>query len=59
MQVVNQARAQILPNRGCAAAEADIAPARGSGRLLQGGVNAFGDEAELRRSLHNMLRPAP
>jgi hypothetical protein len=48
MQLVDQAGPQILPNRGHAATEADIAAAGCRGRLLQGGVNAFGDEAKLR-----------
>src|SRR6266576_2285245 len=52
MQLVNQAGAQILPDCGYAAAEADIAAARRSVRLLQSDVNAFGDKAELRTSRH-------
>src|SRR5512146_2831048 len=52
MQLVNQGRAQVLPNSGYPAAEADVAAARCSGRLLQSGVNAFGDKAKLRASRH-------
>src|SRR5713226_395908 len=57
MQLVNQGGAQILPNRGYAATEADVAAARCSGRLLQSGVNAFGDKAKLRTSRHPKRRP--
>src|SRR5574341_35092 len=57
MQFVNQAGAQILSNGGYAAAEADVAAARCHGRLLQGGVNAFGDKAKLRTSRHLQRRP--
>src|SRR3989454_884575 len=57
MQLVNQACAQILPDSGYAAAEADVAAVRCSARLLQGGVNAFGDEAKLRPSRHPERRP--
>src|SRR5258707_8114173 len=52
MQLVDQGGAQILPNRGYAATEAHVAAARCSGRLLQSGVNAFGDKAKLRTSRH-------
>src|SRR6266545_8414890 len=52
MQLVNQRGAQILTNSGYAATEADITVARCSGRLLQSGVNAFGDKAKLRASRH-------
>ncbi len=55
MQLVDQAGPQILPNRGHAATEADIAAAGCRGRLLQGSVNAFGDEAKLR--LRRLLAP--
>src|SRR5216684_8762985 len=57
MQLVNQAGAQIPPNSGYAATEADVAAARGSARLLQSGVNAFGDKAKLRTSRHLERRP--
>src|SRR5512141_1316532 len=57
MQFVDQGGAQILPDRGYAAAETDIAAARCSGRLLQCGVNAFGDKAELRPPSHSKRRP--
>src|SRR2546421_7747180 len=52
VQLVNQAGAQILPNSGDAATEADIAAACCGARLLQSGVNAFGDKAKLRTALH-------
>src|SRR6266853_2289751 len=57
MQLVDEGSAQILPNSGHAATEADVAAARCSGRLLQGGVNASGDEAKLRTSRHPKRRP--
>src|SRR2546422_11008149 len=57
MQLVNQGGAQILPNSGYAATEADVAAARCSARLLQSGVNAFGDKAKLRTSCHPKRRP--
>src|SRR2546425_10736273 len=57
MQLVDQAGAQILPDSGYAAAEADVAAVRCSARLLQGGVNAFGDKAKLRTSRHPERRP--
>src|SRR2546428_10121918 len=57
MQLVNQGGAQILPNTGYAATEADVAAAGCSGRLLQSGVNAFGDKAKLRASRHPKRRP--
>src|SRR5216684_5537486 len=57
MQLVNQAGAQIPPNSGYAATEADVAASRRSGRLLQSGVNAFGDKAKLRTSRHRERRP--
>src|SRR5213593_2843295 len=57
MQLVNQGGAQILPNSGYAATEADVAAARCSARLLQSGVNAFGGKAKLRTSRHPERRP--
>src|SRR5712691_10987032 len=57
MQLVNQGRAQILPKSGYAATDADVAAARCSARLLQSGVNAFRDKAELRTSRHLERRP--
>src|SRR6266481_2629601 len=57
MQLVNQRGAQILPDRGYAATEADVAAARCSGCLLQSGVNASGDKAKLRASRHLKRRP--
>src|SRR2546428_1232000 len=57
MQLVNQAGAQILPDSGYAATEAHVARARCGARLLQRGVNAFGDKAKLRTSRHPERRP--
>src|SRR5216684_5866811 len=57
MQFVDQGGAQILPNGGYAATEAHVAAARCIARLLQSGVNAFGDEAKLRTSRHPERRP--
>src|SRR6202171_659561 len=57
MQPINQGSAQILPNSCYAATDADVAAARCSGRLLQSGVNAFGDKAKLRTSRHPKRRP--
>src|SRR3989454_10349452 len=57
MQLVDQAGAQILPDSGYAATEADVAAVRCSARLLQSGVNAFGDKAKLRTSRHPKRRP--
>src|SRR6266478_6529588 len=57
MQLVNQGGAQILPNGGYASTEADVAAAPCSARLLQSGVNAFGDKAKLRASRHPKRRP--
>src|SRR3989454_11032844 len=57
MQLVDQAGAQILPDSGYAATEADVAAVRCSARLLQSGVNAFGDKAKLRTSRHPERRP--
>src|SRR6267142_6302721 len=52
MHLVDQAGAQILPNRRHAATKADVAAPRGSGRLLQGGVNACGDKVKFGPSRH-------
>ena len=57
MHLVDQGGAQILPDSGYAATDADVAAARRSARLLQSGVNAFGDEAKLRTSRHPERRP--
>src|SRR5476649_622764 len=57
MQLVDQAGAQILPNRRQAATEADITAACCGARLFEGGVNAFGDEAKFRSSRHRDRRP--
>src|SRR2546429_622354 len=57
MQLVNQGGAQILPNGGYAAAEADVAAVCCSGRLLQSGVNALGHKAKLRTPRHPKRRP--
>src|SRR2546421_11296648 len=52
MQLVDQTGTQILPNGGTPAAEAHVAPACRSARLLQRDVNAFGDKMKLRTSRH-------
>src|SRR5438445_2025438 len=57
MHLVNQRRAQILPNRGHAPSEADITALGGGGRLLQGSVNAVGDKTKLGASCHPERRP--
>src|SRR6266446_7648212 len=57
MQLVNQGGAQILPNGGYAATEADVAAVCCSGRLLQSGVNAVGHKAKLRTPRHPKRRP--
>src|SRR5260370_34755643 len=57
MQLVDQAGAQILPNRGYAAAEADVAAARRGGRLLQSGVKAFAGQTKLPASPPPVLPP--
>ena len=56
VQLVDQGGAQILPNGGHAAAQPDVAAARRVPRLLQRGVNAVGDEPELRAALHRERR---
>src|ERR1700694_331565 len=57
MQLVNQGGAQILPNSGYAATEADVAAVCRRGRLLQSGVKAGGGKAKLRTSRHPERRP--
>src|SRR3954447_9065296 len=57
MHLVNQPGTHILPNRGYATTNADVAAARCSGGLIQSSVNAFGDEAKLRTSRHPDGRP--
>ena len=52
MQLVDQPRLQILPDRRNAAAESDVAAARRGARLFERGLNAVGDEAKLRAALH-------
>src|SRR5262245_37324051 len=52
VQLVDQARAQILPNRGYSASHTDVTPARGGACLLQRRMNAFRDEPKLRPSRH-------
>jgi hypothetical protein len=57
MQRVDQSAAEVLPNRRDAAANADVAAPGGSPRLIQRGVNAFGDEPKFRASGHWQGRP--
>src|SRR5438477_3600867 len=52
MQLVDQTGTLILPNGGNPAAEANVAPACRSARLLLQDVNAFGDKMKLRTSPH-------
>src|SRR5438874_1869679 len=56
MQLVDQTGTQILPNGGKPGAEAHVAPARRSARLLQGDVNACGDKVKLRTPRHAKRR---
>src|ERR1700674_3360328 len=57
MELVDQAIAQVLSNSRYAAADPNIAAFRSRGRLLQSGVNAFGDKEKLRTSRHLKRRP--
>src|SRR4030095_14621910 len=57
MHLVNQGDAQILPNSGDTPTKSDVAALRRGHRLLQGGMNAFGDKAKLRTSRHPKRRP--
>src|SRR6267378_2204242 len=52
VQLVNECRAQVLPNRGYAATQSDVAAPRRIRRLLQRGVNTPGDEPKLRAARH-------
>ena len=52
MQLVYQARLQILTDAGDTAAEAYIAVAGGRPRPFPGGVDTFGDEKKLRAARH-------
>src|SRR5512135_3716062 len=52
VQLVDQPRAQVLPDRRHAAAEAYVLAARRGARLFARGADAFGDEAELRAARH-------
>src|SRR4051812_39838951 len=56
MQLVDEASAQILPDCGDAAAQANVAAAGSRSCLLEGMVNAFSDEPELRTSHHRHRR---
>ena len=47
VQLVDQPGAQVLPDRGHAAAEADVAAAGRVVRLPQRGLDAVGDEVKL------------
>ena len=57
VELVDQAGAQILPDRRHAAAHPDILPAGRGPRLRQRGVDALGDESELRAAGHPERRP--
>src|SRR5258706_8378800 len=52
MQFVDETGAQELSDRGHAAAQADVAIARGGPSLLQGGVDPLSDEVEGGAVLH-------
>ncbi len=56
MQFVDQARLQVLPHGGNATAQAHVAPACRGLRLVQCGLDAVGDEAELGAALHRQRR---
>src|SRR5438552_14753065 len=51
-ELVDEARLEILPDRRDAAAEPHVASARRGFRLLERGVDAFGDEMEGGPALH-------
>jgi hypothetical protein len=57
MKLVDQAGAQIPPNRRYPAAHADVASAGCRSRLRQRGVDTFRDESKLRASRHPERRP--
>ena len=52
VQLVNEAGAEVLPDRGHAATQSDVAAACGVPGLLQRGVNPVGDEMKYRAALH-------
>jgi hypothetical protein len=56
VQLVDEGSAKILPDRGNAATQPDIATVRRIPRLLQRGVNTVGDEAKHRAALHHERR---
>ena len=56
VQLVDKSSAKILPDRGNAATQPDIAAARGIPRLPQRGVNTVGDEAKHSAALHHERR---
>src|SRR5947207_4880935 len=56
MQLVDQPGAKELADRGHAAAEPDVAVARGCFRLLERGPNSPGDEVEGGAALHRDRR---
>src|SRR6266850_6969795 len=57
MQLVDQPGAQELADRGHAAAEPDVAVARGGSRQLERDVNSVGNEIEYSAALHRDRRP--
>ena len=56
MHLVDAAGLQVLPDRGDAAAEADVAAARRLARALERGLDAVGDEMEGRAARHRERR---
>src|SRR5579859_2031140 len=52
MHLVDQAGAQILPDRGDTATDPHVASSSSGLCLRQGGVNPFGDEMKLRPARH-------
>src|SRR5882724_201790 len=57
MQLVDQPRAQILPDRRHAAADPNVLAFGGRGRALEGGLDPVGDEMEGGAALHLDRRP--
>src|SRR5262245_49812608 len=57
VELVDQAGAQVLADRGDPAAQADVAPRRGFLRLLERSVDSFGDEMKHGAAFHRQRRP--
>jgi hypothetical protein len=52
MHLVDEPRAEVLPDRGGAAAEPNVLSIGGSSRAFQRAVNPMGHEVESRAALH-------